>query len=204
MAVKEEVKELLDWSRFLSLPYKIASGYKELMGEQIHVHWDRFIWSSFNVPKHRFIRWLAMQDKMKTKAILARFGHIDAVKCIFFYPHVETQEHLFFTCKKTVWMLGQLKSWLGWKVITIDFKKMVRWLERVTISKAKKMIFGASLIALLYQIWVCQNKKIWMGEDPQEAGIIATVKSEIRYRVINVAYKKMNQQDREWWGNCNY
>lgn len=54
--------------------YTISSGYLWLQEVKTEVPWANWIWNRLNIPKHRFISWLAVLGKLQVKAKLARLG----------------------------------------------------------------------------------------------------------------------------------
>ena len=92
MEVKAEVKE--KHRQKIGDVYKIAVGYKVLLGEHERVYWSSQVWR--NIPKHYFIIWLAIQNRLQTRERSARFiGNMDT-SCVFCQRQEETKEHLFF------------------------------------------------------------------------------------------------------------
>lgn len=59
--------------------YKFSEGYKKLTGGLGKVYWAVQVWSNFNVPKHAFIFWLVMKERLQTKARLVRFLSINPI-----------------------------------------------------------------------------------------------------------------------------
>lgn len=53
------MKETLKWVYFVDdvsniTAYSVKKSYKKLVGNQIQLHWPKFIWHRLTVPKHRF------------------------------------------------------------------------------------------------------------------------------------------------------
>ncbi|XP_062114571.1 uncharacterized protein LOC133825675 [Humulus lupulus] len=74
VAIKDKVKSLVDLALFTQGRYKIAEGYKLLCPVHDRVNWSKEVWGRLNTPKHSFTLWLAIQDRLKTKARLYRFN----------------------------------------------------------------------------------------------------------------------------------
>ncbi|XP_039067867.1 uncharacterized protein LOC120213888 [Hibiscus syriacus] len=72
--------------------------WDELTVHREKVSWDRLVWHLGHVPKFSVIAWMAVLDRLPTKARLLSFGlHIDGM-CEFCSNELESRDHLFFTC----------------------------------------------------------------------------------------------------------
>ncbi|KAK7273832.1 hypothetical protein RIF29_14896 [Crotalaria pallida] len=107
--------------------YTIRKGYAFLIGSQQKVIWSKIVWNSAAIPKHCFIFWLAVQDRLKTKSNLLYAHNLDPI-CVLCAGAFEDREQLFFHCPWSKELLGQVCDWLGvdnWRVSFLDW---VRWL----------------------------------------------------------------------------
>ncbi|XP_062094314.1 uncharacterized protein LOC133800371 [Humulus lupulus] len=111
VAIKDQVKTLVDLVLFPQRKYKIAEGYRLLSPVHEQVNWSKEVWGRLNNPKHSFMLWLAIQDRLKTKARLYRFNVLLEARCQFCKVADETTTHLFFDCPFSSECLQQVKSW---------------------------------------------------------------------------------------------
>ena len=163
MEIKEEVKD--KHKQKIGEVYNIALGYKLFLGEHERVHWSSQVWSNWNIPKHCFILWLAFQNGLSIRDILARFMENIDTSCVFCQRQTETKEHLFFYCEWVRKCLKKLMEWLDWKCSAIDLNRLLRWIQRSKMTKFRKNSHTASVAALVYYVWKARNKKIWSNED---------------------------------------
>ncbi|MDV3201054.1 MAG: reverse transcriptase family protein, partial [Sweet potato little leaf phytoplasma] len=56
-----------NWNATATGEYTIKSGYKFLIGSLSAFPWQKMTWNSLSIPKHNFIVWLAMLNKLKTR-----------------------------------------------------------------------------------------------------------------------------------------
>lgn len=78
--------------------YSTASGYQFLLQVTSKVNWIFWVWNRLNAPKHAFICWMVMWDRLKTKHKLYRFGILNDNLCAISGIKEETSAHLFFEC----------------------------------------------------------------------------------------------------------
>uniref|UniRef100_A0A803PCX7 Reverse transcriptase zinc-binding domain-containing protein n=1 Tax=Cannabis sativa TaxID=3483 RepID=A0A803PCX7_CANSA len=50
--------------------YVITQGYLKLIAPENKEHWPSIVWSRLNFPKHSFVMWMAMLNRLKTKVCI--------------------------------------------------------------------------------------------------------------------------------------
>ena len=132
--------------------YRIADGYRWLMGKQEKVIWYEQVWNRGNFPKYSFICWLSVFGKLQTRDRLARFMEIVDANCAICSKQEESLQHMFFSCERTKKWKKEILQWLGWnteKYIVLD---LLRAVQRMKISRIKKQVFTVAIITLVYTI----------------------------------------------------
>ncbi|XP_074304878.1 uncharacterized protein LOC141639720 [Silene latifolia] len=135
--------------------YSVSSGYKWLCGQQSKVKWCPLIWNQTIIPKHSFISWLVVQERLMTRERLLNFGIITDVSCFFCHSHLETHQHLLYDCQfsKLCWALL-----CGWLEIDLPSAGLIDWcLNWRCKSLMKKQIVYAAIVAVWYHIWNARN-----------------------------------------------
>ena len=179
--------------------YTIAGGYNLLTGSTEKNRWYAQVWSSWNIPKHCFILWLTMHNRLLTKDRVIKYNSGIDSSCSLCQVAVESQLHLFFKCSWTMSCLTNLKKWLQWNYNSDDLQKHLRWIQRSRISRFKKLVYSASIGALVYLIWEARNKKLWRNEVITEDSVIEQIQFGIKNRILYMNCKKRNEQDWEWF-----
>ena len=118
--------------------YSIAGGYKLLQGPAEKEKFSKQIWCRMSMPKHSFILWLAVKNRLLTRSRLQKFRMLANANCVLCDADEETREHLFFKCPKTATCLLQLRELLGWKSNAGDLIGVLRWIQRAKVSRFKK------------------------------------------------------------------
>ncbi|GFS30621.1 hypothetical protein Acr_00g0012980 [Actinidia rufa] len=113
--------------------------------------WPKVIWTTYTTPKHAFILWLAMKERLLTKDKL----HDPAADqmCSLCRTENETAEHLFFQCNFT-----SVKGWLGFRRSLSTLKAAVKWSIKEARgtgiqSKAKRL----GIACTTYFVWEARN-----------------------------------------------
>ena len=133
-----------------------------------------------SIPKHRYIFWLAMLDKLKTRDKLKLMGVIDDESCSICHASKESIEHLFFECKFSSSCLSLLSAWLG---IRFHMRKLSTispgtW----KVPKLMKQLVIASICSLIYLIWKARNTCVWQLHNSTPVAIMKELKLSISYR----------------------
>ncbi|XP_062118460.1 uncharacterized protein LOC133832091 [Humulus lupulus] len=199
VAVKDTLKTLVDEYQFSVGPYRIKQGYELIWPEGDSFQWSKEVWSRFNIPKHRFIFWLAVQDHLKTRDRLFKFGILQDCACLLCGVEKESAAHLFFECTVSKRCLQEVKSWLHWQVKSVSLQHLVRWNNCSKISKFKKLCFAACLAALVYHLWQSRNNALWSLKVARLDIIVKRITESVKNRILFVWPKHIGQEDIEWF-----
>ena len=93
-----EVKNGAEVWKFPRSKYSAAEIWKEIRPKQDKVPWARFLWSTMVIPKHTFISWMAILNRLPTMDRLIAWGMNVRGTCCNYQKEEETRDHLFFGC----------------------------------------------------------------------------------------------------------
>ena len=193
----KDAKELFQQQQISK--YSIAIGYKIFSGNQGMVQWDRQVWNRWNYPKHSFIVWLAVQNRLATRERVNRFTQLNDIGCVFCKNSVETVDHLFFRCRWVNEGLRNLQQWLNWFNKGEDLRSILKGCQRSKVSSFRKQVILARVAALLYSVWKARNVYIWEEEKFDMTRIMLQIKRNVKNRVALVKRKKRKCIDEEWF-----
>ncbi|XP_062094337.1 uncharacterized protein LOC133800396 [Humulus lupulus] len=194
--VKGKLRSLIERLHVHKEDYHISKGYVYIHSPLDKVYWGKEVWGRLNTPKHSFILWLAIHNRLNTKDRLKRHGVIDQSDCLFCGEAEESCEHLFFNCHFSLNCYQQILQWLNWRTKLTTLKKVIRWIERASSSSFQKLVFSAVIAALLYNIWKARNDTLWLGKSMQPELIVHNTKVSVKNRISYSLPKKISQQDR--------
>ncbi|XP_062103617.1 uncharacterized protein LOC133814705 [Humulus lupulus] len=192
--LKDQFKNLSSL-QMLTNGYQIRKGYQMLCPITDHVHWCKEVWGRLNIPKHSFILWLSVQNRLKTKERLQRFNIISNSNCLLCNSHTETVSYLFFGCGISVICLRHVQHWLGWYVNATSLVDVLRWIERAKISKFRKLMYSAAIAAVTYQIWRGRNEVLWLHKHFYTDVVVQSIQVNVKNRVCYRWPKKVSQKD---------
>ena len=101
--LREEDKAL--WSASSFGRFSCAATGNKLRTKGNEVNWWNLIWFSLNIPRHSFIGWLAILNKLPTKERMLKWGFNVDGNCVFCRNAIETRNHIFFdySFSKKIW-----------------------------------------------------------------------------------------------------
>ena len=62
--------------------YTVASAYAWLSPDMDKVPWAEWVWNSLSIPKHRFIAWLTVLGRLRTRDKLTFYGVLTDDQCL--------------------------------------------------------------------------------------------------------------------------
>ena len=77
--------------------YTVQAGYKWYMEVKDKPKWARLTWSRGSIPRHSFVSWLIMRNRLPVRERLAKYTAIPTA-CQFCQSDAESIEHLFYNC----------------------------------------------------------------------------------------------------------
>ncbi|KAL9683189.1 hypothetical protein QQ045_015006 [Rhodiola kirilowii] len=192
LSLREEAMQCADivdnslvW-RSNSDQFTTKGAYGMLCAGEQPKEWSDLVWNELAHPKHSFCAWLAIRDRLPTKARLWGMEITDR-RCSWCSEVEEDGLHLFFQCKvyapiyRFLELIGIFVSWGSW-VEMIDWKKKFRW-----ICKLQKKVAFCIITAAIYEIWRARNKLIFKGDRSSVEAI-----KDIIWRLLKLKLVLMN------------
>ena len=185
---------------FISGQYTIKQGCKWYMDnvQEENVSWSKIVWERVTIPKHRFVFWLVMQGRLRTKEKLVKSGIIDDTRCLICGNQEENIRHLFFECVYSRRCLQEVMELMSWKCNGSNIEELCRWARKKRIGSVQRKFFYAMMAALVYHIWRVRNDALWQGKIWRVLNTVGRVEKEIQMRVKLAMPKKASSKDRQW------
>ncbi|XP_020254198.1 uncharacterized protein LOC109831277 [Asparagus officinalis] len=176
---------------------KLSALYLALSPTENRVPWSTTIWGGFNYPKHSFISWLAVQDRLLTQDKLIRRGIIQTNQCILCSgAEVECRNHIFFDCKFSQDVWNKIMDWLCFKWRCCDWNQLLNWYSFSLLGKSfkhsvKRMAFTSSI----YNIWMERNVRIFNQKCKTVEQLVKLIKVDLMTTIIN---SKIDAESKNW------
>ncbi|XP_074267197.1 uncharacterized protein LOC141590507 [Silene latifolia] len=139
----------------LNVNYTVRMGYSWLLPAAGNVTWYPWSQNNWMIPKHRFIGWLMVQQRLLTQDRLIRMHILQSNICFLCGVAPEDHPHLFFLCKYSQKCCDLVSTWCRFSIPLQD--SVDWWVTARFRSLCQKKILGIILVALIYQLWMCRN-----------------------------------------------
>ncbi|GKV09536.1 hypothetical protein SLEP1_g21022 [Rubroshorea leprosula] len=157
---KKRDKDTVIWIPSTSRTYTTGRTWHWIKSKQSKVPWHRLVWFSRQIPKHSFISWLAILDRLTTKARQKKWSPNIDDTCVLCNNGSETVEHLFFKCTyaKCVWKSLSAMS----EIPYLDsWQQLVLWMgKRIRRKSLYQTLIKLMWNAAVYHVWMERNRRI--------------------------------------------
>ncbi|XP_062112930.1 uncharacterized protein LOC133824079 [Humulus lupulus] len=121
------------------------------------VFYEKVVWCRLLVPKHRFILWLAVNQKLLTRDLLHHCHFpIPSLCCPVCSQADESHYHLFFECPFSRRVMQAVYGWLGGATWPVQFAVWSHWLSMPRTGSIS-LVATASFAVTVYFIWLNMN-----------------------------------------------
>ncbi|XP_062118365.1 uncharacterized protein LOC133831981 [Humulus lupulus] len=179
--VKNKFRSSPQFHHLMIGTYQIAQGYNVLLSSHDRLKLQEVIWGRLNIPKHSFIIWLAVLNRLHITERLYRYNISPDKYCCICGIAEETINHLFFDCCLSTSCLEEMKHWLGWRVQNTGLLLLLRKIEKARMSKFRNQVWAATMAGLVYALWRTRNEAYWKQRDAMKHSIVQKVKREVKY-----------------------
>lgn len=181
----EEAVQLLD-SWCIRGRFQATLAYKSFMPAGRIQPWHKVVWNTIMPPKFSFTFWLATLNRMPTKDRLVFLGEEQI--CGLCEMHIETLNHLFFSCSFTRKVWQQIKEWTGLRRTMGTLKSSVKWLLKDNGGTSWRCKWRQlSLAATVYYLWRCRNQAIFDSLVPDTEQVVRKIKIQV-YKIVFSLY----------------
>ncbi|GJV73508.1 RNA-directed DNA polymerase, eukaryota, reverse transcriptase zinc-binding domain protein [Tanacetum coccineum] len=166
--------------------------WKDLCCDDSKVDWHKIVWFSKCIPRHAFVVWMAIQNRLNTQDRIALWKLNEKMQCVFCKKCLDSIDHLFFICElsKEVWR--EMQKTLNVSM-PFSWENSVKELCRLPNTKniwsiVRKLVFGAIVYFILQE----RNKRIFKGERRDVNSLVHVIKEVIRLKLAGMEVKESN------------
>ncbi|KAL0339897.1 UNVERIFIED_CONTAM: hypothetical protein Sradi_4506500 [Sesamum radiatum] len=182
--VHQNTPDAITW-RNSSGEFSVQSAIQLFQSRTNRVAWHGLLHSMYKIPRHVFILWLAIWEKLSTmdKIWISR-GDNGCVLCDG--QHVETHDHLFFNChfSRRCLQIVQRQVRLHWP--HSDWQRGILWAsKRWRLAHLLNEASRALLAALVYHLWTERNNRKFRATGSAAETAAKQVIEVIRLRIMS-------------------
>ncbi|GJU53272.1 putative RNA-directed DNA polymerase, eukaryota, reverse transcriptase zinc-binding domain protein [Tanacetum coccineum] len=210
--LKSDKEDYLVWKTRMGSEkiFSVSQAYYDLNNSDEDVKWTKLVWFSQNIPKHSFVLWLSIQQKLYTQDKIRSWGSYDMMACPLCNHGMDSHQHLFFQCKFTedLWNKVKIKMEIsndcrGWEDIVNTFSDMYCG------NFINSIIRRLSLATCVYLIWQERNYRLFRNERRTNEDLFKSFiwnhQNEINVMsLIGMEYQLYRRTQKEGGINCNF
>ena len=145
--------------------------------------WYNLVWFSGNTPRHSFIVWLAMLQKLSSQDRIWKFTQ-GPLACVLCHKDLESHDHLFFTCTYSSSIWQGIMSRFRMEGSPLDWTSFTVWAASKWKSKKPKDIMPRMCLgATIYAIWKERNARIFRFEGKRSERVSSDIIINIQAQV---------------------
>nr|GEY21176.1 hypothetical protein [Tanacetum cinerariifolium] len=171
--------------------FSVSQAYRDLIHGEDDVDWYKVIWYSQNIPKHAFISWLAIHNKLTTQDKIKQWGSYDVMCCALCKHEMDSHSHLFFKCEysKVFWgkilkKMGVFGSTYKWNDLVVEMSR--RNNGNSVDSVIRRLCFAASVYLILQE----RKNRIFRDECKSIRELIKVLSDIVRMRLLSLKFKR--------------
>ncbi|GJU64196.1 reverse transcriptase zinc-binding domain-containing protein [Tanacetum coccineum] len=145
--------------------FSVKQAYEDLRNQKEEVTWSRLVWFSQNIPKHAFVLWMAIQNKLTTQDKIKSWGSFDMMMCPLCQQDMDSHQHLFFQCAYAEQFWKFAMSRMGVQIGQMDWKMIISHMSSLYCGNSiDSVIRRVGFAACVYLIWQERNCRIFRDE----------------------------------------
>ena len=178
----------------------------DICNEVPRVIWWKLVWYAQCIPKHSFILWLAIHERLSTQDKLKAWGVQIANRCNLCLCDCEDLQHIFFQCSfsNEVWIkakqLAEIKS------SSTQWANIVNEMAGDEVissigSVIKRLVFAASV----YQLWNERNNRIFKDKKQTCEEVFCKIVETVKYKLLGITVKEsraVEKVEEKWKIKC--
>ena len=172
-------REAWDWQG--QSQYRVQQGYKWLQGNPPKISWAKLVWSRANIPRHAFVLWIFLTERLPSKMRLNKFIQLD-VSCPRCHNAQESDMHIIYDCPYAQEIWKEIQNW--WSLPITSHQELVRHLTKYKDSRSKMQISCAIYAATVYNIWQARNLYIFQHQSIPVQATVKLIKEQVIQRIL--------------------
>lgn len=163
--------------------YSISKAYNVLYYRRERVWWYPLVWCSIAPPKHKFIMWLAIHERLLIMVRLQNLGFLDDSTCVLCHENKEESiQHLFMECAFSLEIWSKVRRAFHRRDAICSWEVEIKVLARSTRQpKEKKAILRAIFVIFVVLIWYERNSRVFRNAGHTPSSLLREMQTSTSY-----------------------
>ncbi|GJU50290.1 RNA-directed DNA polymerase, eukaryota, reverse transcriptase zinc-binding domain protein [Tanacetum coccineum] len=190
--IKNGVNDRIVWhDKFgKDVAFSVSVANRDMNDQGPCVPWWKLIWFPQCIPKHSFILWLAVQNRLTTLDKLKNWGDYAVNRCCLCCQDAEDLDHLMFKCEFASEVWNKISVIADMQINSTDMKVLIHHLSEAgngnnIQSVIRKMAFAAAV----YGIWSERNGRIFKEEIRSCDVVVKCITDNMRNKLLGIKVK---------------
>ncbi|XP_071728987.1 uncharacterized protein [Rutidosis leptorrhynchoides] len=175
--------------------FSVTAAWDSLRPRAPVVSWYNSVWFQQCIPRHTFVIWLLVKEKLKTHDHLKpwdkRPQEADSgLACLMCERQPESQTRLFFECPFASQVWGRIKGLCLVHIPAHDWRSFLSFIEHVAHRRVARVIVAKLVFAAsVYFIWQERNNRYFQGKARSEDQVFKIIFSMVRMKLMSLNFK---------------
>lgn len=149
------------------------------------VAWHKSVWPKVRIPKHAFLAWVVILNRLPTRDRLRHWGLSVPANCLLCGRVDECRDHIFFQCSfsQEVW-----SSFFNSTSFTppIDFEAAIDWLRTTPPNIKVRNICNLLTQAIVYVLWRERNSRLHSSTRKPSQLLVKEIKGLFKAKLFSL------------------
>nr|GEX14101.1 RNA-directed DNA polymerase, eukaryota, reverse transcriptase zinc-binding domain protein [Tanacetum cinerariifolium] len=156
-------------------------------------------WYKMIPKKVNVFMWRMLLDRLPNRLNLSSRGlDIDSISCMVCNGHVESNDHIFFTCNTAVAIWNLVRSWIDLPLPSfLSCEDWTNWFDSWHVSKDKKRRMYSIFAATCWTLWRFRNNITFNSHSMRKCDIFDFIRnvsfSWLKYRGLTPQQNKISK-----------
>ncbi|KAJ9535280.1 hypothetical protein OSB04_un001622 [Centaurea solstitialis] len=181
--------------------FDVAAVWSDFFEDFNDFRWANLIWFSHGIPRHAFILWLAIKERLRTFDRLNCWGLIQNSICVLCNDEVESHNHLFVDCGyvQEVWRCCEGLSGIEGVIFSFSgshnsWANVIACLCNRPINKSIWSVVQRLLLAaVVYFVWQEKNHRFHQAKCRSAVLLARQIIELIKLKLLGLKVKKSAQ-----------
>ncbi|GKA23674.1 RNA-directed DNA polymerase, eukaryota, reverse transcriptase zinc-binding domain protein [Tanacetum coccineum] len=176
------------------IKFTMSNVYDDLRSQSEEVCWSKLVWFSQCIPKHSFILWMAVQERLLTHDRIRKWGNYDMMVCGLCMKCEESHNHLFFQCEYSQGIWSNLQSLMNSNINTQCWKDNVVLIsKKPCLNNIWSIIRRLCLGACVYYIWQERNFRLFRDQKREWKCLLDIVCDTVKARLMGLTVRESTE-----------
>lgn len=186
---KDEVKWLHKMKSLVK--FSVNKAWKDLRPQGEEVLWSKVVWFPNLIPKHAFILWLLMHERLPTQDKILKWYPNMNLRCSLCNNGQDSHDYLFFNCNYSRMVWQQMKRVSRIQCLDNSWKGVLDELIALPNVKSiwiivQKLVFAASV----YFLWQERNVRLFQNNKRKWEDLCSVIQNNVRLKLSSLKVLK--------------